>query len=286
MRLGSTYPSLIFVHMRKSGGMTFAAITERQFSADEVYKPEGSLEECRQELRRLAPEQRDRLRCIHGHVPFGLDDCLPGPVAYVTLLRDPVERILSVYYYALRRPEWKAHENIHKHGLSLDEFVASEFSSEFHNQQTQILSGSVAPFEDAESLARAKENLDRFVVAGLTERFDETLMMCRRRLGWKRLHYSRRNVNRRRPGRDEIPASTLSLIEEKNAADIELYDEVRRRFEETMRKYPELDDDCRRFQRWNRLYGPAEGLLRRPALLKQRLHDLKRAREGSTGRQG
>ena len=45
-------------------------------------------------------------------------------------------------------------------------------------------------------LAQAKRNLDRFLVVGLTERFDESFILIRRALGWRLPMYERHNVSK------------------------------------------------------------------------------------------
>ena len=67
-------------------------------------------------------------------VPFGLHDYLPrSDAAYVTILRNRVDRMVSIYYYALRRPEWALHAEIKRWQLSLHDFFLSDAASEFNN---------------------------------------------------------------------------------------------------------------------------------------------------------
>jgi PHD/YefM family antitoxin component YafN of YafNO toxin-antitoxin module len=46
----------------------------------------------------LGPKQRRRIRLFEAHAGFGLHKHLPSPSAYITLLRDPVDRVLSIYF--------------------------------------------------------------------------------------------------------------------------------------------------------------------------------------------
>ena len=72
-----------------------------------------------------------------------------------------------------------------------------------------------------EALEEAKRNLDRFLVVGLTERFDETFILIRRALGWKLPYYLTANVTTRpKPATQD----TLEQIRERNRLDLELYD--------------------------------------------------------------
>ena len=44
--------------------------------------------------------RRKALRMVMGHFAFGLHDMIDGSKTYLTILRDPVERILSLYFHA------------------------------------------------------------------------------------------------------------------------------------------------------------------------------------------
>jgi hypothetical protein len=224
--------AVVFVHVPKTGGMTLASILARQFRAAAAYQLEGPLTAARQELRRLPLERLRNLRLVGGHVPFGLHECLPRPARYVTLLRDPVERLVSVYYYGRLRPEWPIHRQIHDRGWTLDDFIASDAAAEFHNQQTRMLAGGDGLDDAPGALERALEHLGQhFPFAGLMERFDESVLLYREVLGWGAVHYRPENINRGRPRGPQIPAATAAAIERRNALDRALYEAAKPRFE-------------------------------------------------------
>jgi hypothetical protein len=74
-------------------------------------------------------------------------------------------------------------------------------------------------------LDQAKDNLRQcFAVAGVLERFDETLILMKRRLGWtKDIEYWRKNSNSERPPLDAVPLATRRAILRWNELDGELY---------------------------------------------------------------
>jgi hypothetical protein len=82
---------------------------------------------------------------------------------------------------------------------------------------------------DQATLDLAKHNLrEHFAVVGLTERFDETLLLLKRTFGWQRIQYTRHNVTRGRPRRDSLDAETLAVLSEYNQLDIALYQYAQR----------------------------------------------------------
>ncbi|MGH9880361.1 MAG: hypothetical protein ACRD6N_02905, partial [Pyrinomonadaceae bacterium] len=103
----------------------------------------------------------------------------------------------------------------------------------------------------------ARSHLESEITAfGLNERFDESLLLFKRRLGWKHLFYSRRNVTKGRPRRRDVPDSTLEVIQKHNSLDLELYEFARQKFDETMRTLgPSFQDEVRRFQKLNNLWA-------------------------------
>ena len=193
----------------------------------------------------LPEERRAQIRAVTGHMTFGVERYLRQPTACFTLLRSPVDHVLSGYYYSTDdRPPV---EDLHRH-------IAARLQG---NAQTWILAGPHSgerPPDDV-LLARAIRNLRACAVVGLTERFDETLLLLARELGWRWPFYLRRNVNRQRPPKSAIPAETLRLIEADNALDLALYDEAQRLFEAQVAAFgPHLQRDLERFRTLNSIW--------------------------------
>ena len=76
------------------------------------------------------------------------------------------------------------------------------------NVQTRMIAGRPrGHVVDRDDLEQAKDNLDRFLVVGLTERYDESFILMRRGLGWKLPLYATRNVRKAAPASGaELPA--------------------------------------------------------------------------------
>ena len=227
----NTAPTVLFLHIPKAGGQALGEYIDAQtrietgeaggnalLSGGVAYLPYGFFKERPLEV----PEPtvrllgRGDLRAVIGHFWFGLHEHLARPSLYVTALRDPVERIVSLYCYA------KLHET-----MSLDEFVAAPPFREVDNDQTRRLAGAdpdlgaCAP----DLLDQAKENLRRhFAVVGTTERIDETVVLLERRLGWGGAAVCHsRNVTPGRPAVAALPPHTVAAIRRRNELDFELW---------------------------------------------------------------
>jgi hypothetical protein len=149
--------------------------------------------------------------CIGGHsvkpyIDFGGAEL---DVAYITLLRDPVQRYLSQYNYWVKKLGKE---------ISFSEYLELPWPQNF---QTKKIAGK-------EDVDLAKEYLaDRFFLVGLVERFDEFLLALQRKL---RPHafdprYETKNVlsSSTRPP-VVLDDRVRDAVVARNRLDIELYD--------------------------------------------------------------
>ncbi len=231
--------SLLFVHIQKAAGTSMRQVVARQYPKREVLITDEPVT--------LTPEQRRTLRVVIGHVPFDTASQLASPVDVITMLRQPVDRVVSFYYYFLRRPR---HETLVA-GKSLEEFAASGFPG-ICNQQVRQIAGRHEP-----DLATAKHNLAREVAAfGIAERFDESLVLMKRAVGWGDIYYRRLNVTANRPALRDIPRSAIARIERENELDLELYDFAVREFQAVIDAQDEqFHRELARLRHFNPLYG-------------------------------
>lgn len=194
----------------------------------------------------MPDDDRARLRLVAGHMAGGIDRFLPGPSAYVTLLRDPVDRIVSHYHYVLAHPEGPGNARAVEGIDSLDDYVRSSvFARIVNNGQTRLLGSDVLdearPADDA-MFERAIAFLDRpDVVVGVQERFDESLLVMVDAMGWGLPAFKRENVSRTRPAVEELAPETVQLIRDRNALDIALHEHARRRLEQALDAMPDRE---------------------------------------------
>ncbi len=230
--------ALIFVHLYKTGGTTLNRIIEWEYKLHRIYSVEPTWWQWSyQKITRWSPPRLARMDVFKGHMPFGLHNLLPRPARYITVLREPVERAISDYYFARRfRP--------HRHHRAALRMTFEEYFLEKHehNLQSRILAG---PRPDSRELfpsvcnpailARARENLTRrFIVVGLTERFEETLALLKIALGWRVKRFRSFRVAGNRIPRRQIPPSTLALIRESERFDLSLYGYAETLFEKAI----------------------------------------------------
>lgn len=132
-------------------------------------------------------------------------------------------RAISAYKFILRNPAAFRSHPLHDPEvggkIGLEGYLESEGLGRQGNRQTRLLSGTPSGDLGREALETAKHNLERFLVVGLTERFEETFVLVRRALKLRVPFYATRLVG---PPL-EISDRAVDLIREQNLLDQELY---------------------------------------------------------------
>jgi hypothetical protein len=87
---------------------------------------------------------------------------------FITVLREPVERLVSLYNYRRFRP------NVHwPVGMTFDEFLESPWAAEGHNYVRTFCGRADLDPRSDEAVTAAIDNLRRFAVVGCTSRLDD-----------------------------------------------------------------------------------------------------------------
>jgi hypothetical protein len=234
---GMNQPLYIVMHIAKTAGTTLRANFELNF-AENVLVPAYTSSDIPHfermkdfACRNIAAETR----CIFGHLAYfdmHQDLGLDTDPRYITFLRDPVERSISLYRFAKRVPENIGHKEITEGDWSLEEWF--EKSRVYHNrcngQVRHLLRSPSHPFPPeleltSEHLEEAKRRLSRFWFVGLTERFDDDSHYLYGRIGFSKYHPE--TMMNAAPGREVVAEETKRTIAEANALDRQLYEFAR-----------------------------------------------------------
>ena len=242
---------VIFLDIPMTAGPAMRAVVKHQYAPDDVisvYRP--LMEQTLADLQSLDEARKRRSKFILGHVSFGVHELLPQPgeCKYVTVLRDPVERVIDEYEYIRRTRQHFLHDQVRR--MTLKDFAATGLANGTQNGQTKYLTQSrwsSLPSSDRATepmpsltdgaLEQAKRNLEQhFLVVGLTEELDATLLLMKRRLGWTLPFYAGKAPPPPPPQslRSTVSPDAVRAIEKHNALDMQLYDWSRRRFEQAV----------------------------------------------------
>jgi hypothetical protein len=227
--------ALIFLHIPKTAGTTLNRIIEWQYSPFEIFTMDPyRIRATPERLKRLSEGRRRRLRMVRGHMLYGIHEFLPQGATYFTMLRDPVARALSTYYFILRRPLNPLHRKVKKERLSIEDCI--RLFPERHNLQCRLIAGvkDASSTGDERLLDMAKEHLtNSFSVVGICERFEESLTLMAATFDWEIPFYKNCKVSKTRP---QINPDTVEMIRDHNRLDVELYEFSKRLFEESLQK--------------------------------------------------
>jgi hypothetical protein len=226
-------PVIFFLHIPKTAGTSLRQLFQQQYPSPELvelYPPLGP-----ESLARVRSDLEAGGRAVFGHLNFGIDRVLGVKGKYVTLLRDPVDRIVSYFSHNLRHPQ-AAYYELLSAGMGLREFLARRISFETNNHMTRIVAGntSLEYLDDDRVLDQALENLrEHFLFAGISERFDESVQVMARRLNWSRpLPKTNPRVNvLPKSNAPRLDRETIDLIERENRLDRLLYQAVAARLD-------------------------------------------------------
>jgi len=116
-------------------------------------------------------------------------------------------------------------------------------------------------------LQDAQHNLEtEFSFVGLVERFDESVLLLKKQLGWKNAYYLKRNTGSSKESPVvELAEGTLERLRAKNALDIKLYHYARQQFQQQIDSLgSEFERELANFRRRNNILNQTVAPLYNP----------------------
>lgn len=257
--MNSEKDCLIFLHIPKTAGSTFHTILNGRYRKNQIYNVFGSRyhEPEIDAFIKLPLDKKTHIRLLKGHMPFGLHQYLDCSSKYITILRDPIERVISQYYYIKKNTFNPLHEQVEKGNMTIAEFVSSGISVGMNNGHCRFLNGDLDQygFDQCDSTLYdhvVQHIKEHFLWVGITERFDESILLLAKKIGWKKLpYYIRANVSKTRKPRKTISDEDLNAIEKYNTFDIQLYRYCSDLLDEQIREYPNFAQELEQYKAKN-----------------------------------
>ena len=246
--------NIVFLHSPRSGGTTLNSILRYQYGIDSIHSfHNGFTSDSIESYLDLSEVDKNRIKCFRGHIIFGLHQYCPRDCIYITILRHPIKRVLSLFGYisgfrgiSLQKP--KAQTN-------LENFLTEGHKGYIPNDQVRRIAGINRDKRlNLYELKTAQENIENhFAVVAITERFDESILLTKKVLNWKKEPWFIKN-NRQGSGDMFliIPSYLIEKIRNQNELDIELYNYARCRLQEQLKQQNVSDRELKRFNFVNR----------------------------------
>jgi hypothetical protein len=181
------------------------------------------------------------VRLIWCHYLFGMHLLFARPCRYLTLLRDPVSHFLSAVWFSHHSRKLPGVPNFEEWLKFGENIMSHDLARLFCHQGDQRDLSELPQFRqekpnNSEAVRLALKNIENFYpVVGITERFEETLFLMADHLGFEKLPlWQRQMATKGRPDKKDLPERLLKKIEANVAADQELYDICKARFEKQL----------------------------------------------------
>lgn len=243
---------MIFIHIPKAAGSTLIYALKQMYGRDQVWVRPG------QGWPMDAPSDAPHnVRVWAGHMAYDAEWDVSSSSVTIALLRDPVERMASAYFYLCKRPRNPLHN--YASACTLEEFLLSPPSDpEFDNGQVRRLvdGGSQFSLQECKE-AHLEDIITRWrngdLLLGVTEQLDASLLHFRDSLSWPPPYYWTQNQHRDRPGLD-VGRNVRENVEHRNALEVRLHRLVQDSLVGSDSSRPSVPSrDLRRFQ-WNNRY--------------------------------
>jgi hypothetical protein len=234
-------PVIVLTHIQKTAGNSVIAYLRRCLTVERIARIHEFEMSPREEIERAVAEKYGHFDVLAGHIPFcrRVDELTaPRESINISILREPVDRVVSLYYYLRANASWLGQgQTIIEKKITLESFANSE--AYFDNHMVRMLC-DVEPISvplgacTNEMLQQAKINVVKhFLLVGLTEQTPEFLTVLARLFCFSLEDVPSENVNKQRSSISSVSKEALAAIAKHNSYDVELYEFVRKLWDVT-----------------------------------------------------
>jgi len=225
---------IIFNHIPKAGGTSLYYFFQELFGAERCFRHSARDSKTGRHsppIGKVPPEELEQYRFLQGHFDFGNHRRFNGPVLYLGVMRDPVDRVISDYYYNKRQGRKDLMEQANS--MTLEEYIRAKME----NPKSRLVTSAQTVYLSGQpSAEKAKEIIAEWYLACCTiDQLDDMQRMLARLFDRPDLAPTRVNETTAKKTVTEIGPEMLAELKERFAEDYELLPWVRERFETVYR---------------------------------------------------
>jgi len=238
------HPStLVFQHIPKTAGVSVRSVISSNFNiAEIIHVPDGLWRDAA-----FAAEAVERYRFVHGHLHYEFVKTITHRTRVVTFLRDPVERVLSLFYFLRNQDPAGVVDPAVRYtiecarSLAPDEFVALRdpiIKPMVSDYQARVLLDDAQQAQPKRRWLRlVLANLERYALVGICDPDLITESMQRMTLlfGWLGAGDAPHVNKTVRPPPSEEVERARSIIESNNRVDADILQHLRIAFRNSAR---------------------------------------------------
>ncbi|MBF2057610.1 MAG: sulfotransferase family 2 domain-containing protein [Cyanobacterium sp. T60_A2020_053] len=224
---------LLFDHLPKCGGLSIIYYLKKNYPRRKTYAIKPIDSNFYAELfTKFSTHKRYEYDLICGHGAKRLLEYVSPNCLTMTVFREPIERIISHYFFAKRFPHHYLNKLINEQNLSLEDYAISGISTELKNYYTirfSELGKEEAEKNPQEAIEKALNFIKKYDLVGTLDNLPNLMKEVEKKANLKYSYndQERRNVATQRPSPQEISPRIIETIKEVNHLDIILYQKIR-----------------------------------------------------------
>jgi hypothetical protein len=233
-------PLLYFIHIGKTAGNTVRDVLAENYESSQLvdefvtprtFNEDGSavlISDERPDTREIVRRATDpEVRCVALNLSRGIHRLLDRPVRYFAILREPVARCVSFWYFAKamseHRPWW---EDWGRLDFDLERILAGPGGAEFVNNQTRMILGTSERDLPPDALQQAQGAIEaEFDLVGTIDQVGPCIEYIGHRYGWRERDWGRENTGDY--SEQLLPDAATDMFAEANQIDAALFAWVR-----------------------------------------------------------
>lgn len=230
MRVDLSRTVIIFNHIPKTGGTSLIAFFQSLLGKERCFRHstrDGKTDTYSPPIESLPASRLAELGFVAGHFEYGHHKRFVAPVKYISVMRDPIERLVSDYNFNRKsgRKDLKALTN----SMTLEEYVDYKIAQP---KSTLTSSGQVQFMTRQQTAKEAKSVIrNRYLACCAVEQLDDMQRLLARLYDRPDLEPEKRNRSEKPAEKSVLSDGYQAILRERCKEDYLLLDWVTKRFE-------------------------------------------------------